>query len=77
MDLFPYQGVLKFLLYLAVNTRLDIAFAVNTCACYSNNPTYAAYCTLARILDYVSNTYDVGIMYRGNDFDVHGFCDSD
>jgi hypothetical protein len=38
------------LLYLAVNTRPDIAFAVNACARYSNSPTYAACRILVRIL---------------------------
>ena len=77
VDSFPYQELLGSLLYLAVNTRPDIAFAVNACARYSNSPTYAACRTLVRILDYVSNTYDVGIVFRGTDFDIHGFCDSD
>jgi hypothetical protein len=56
---FPYHELLGSLFYLAVNTRPEIAFAVNACARYSNSPTYAACRTLVRILDYVSNTYDV------------------
>ena len=65
--LFPYQELLGslLLLYLAVNSRPDIAFAVNACArLFSNSPTYAACRTLVRILDYVSNTCTVGIVYR-------------
>jgi hypothetical protein len=77
VDSFPYQELLGSLLYLAVNTRPDIAFAVNACARYSNSPTYVACRTLVRILDYVSNTLDVGIVYRGTVWDIHGFCDSD
>jgi hypothetical protein len=77
VDAFPYQELLGSLLYLAVNTRPDIAFAVNACARFSNSPTYATCRTLVRILDYVSNTCTVGIVYRGADFDIHGFCDSD
>ena len=77
VESFPYQELLGSLLYLAVNTRPDIAFAVNACARFSNNPTYSACRTLVRILDYVANTVHVGIMYRGHDFNIHGFCDSD
>jgi hypothetical protein len=77
VDAFPYQKLLGSLQYLAVNTRPDIAFAVNPCARFSNSPTYAACRTLIQILDYVSNTCTVGIVYRGTDFDIHGFCDLD
>ncbi len=71
LDAFPYQELLGSLLYLTVNTRPDIAFAVNACACFSNSPTYAACRTLVRILDYASNTCTVGIFYEGSDFDIH------
>jgi hypothetical protein len=77
VNAFPYQELVGSLLYLAVNTRTDIAFAVNVCARFSNSPTYAACRTLVGILDYVSNACTVGIVYRGSDFDIHGFCDSD
>ncbi len=62
--------------YFGCNTRPDIAFAVNACARFSDSPTYAA-CHALWILDYVSNTCNVGIVYRGTDFDTHGFCDTD
>ncbi len=39
--------------------------------------TYAACRTLVRILHYASNTFTVVIVYRGADFNIHGFCDSD
>jgi hypothetical protein len=77
VDAFQYQELLESLLYLAVNTRPDITFAVNACARFSNSPKYAVCRTLVQILDYVSNTCTVGIVYRGADFDIHGFCDSD
>jgi hypothetical protein len=38
VDSFPYEELLGSLLFLAVNTRPDIAFAVNACARYSNSP---------------------------------------
>lgn len=76
--MFQYQELLGSLLYLAVNnTGPDIAFTTNACARFSNSPTYYAACrTLVRILDYIDNTIHVGIVYRGHDFDIYGFCHS-
>ena len=74
---FPYQEVLGSLLYLAVHTRPDIAYAVNACARFSSRPTYTACRVLIRVLEYISNTYDVGITYRGHAMDLHGYSDSD
>ncbi len=50
VDSFPYQELLGSLLYLAVNTRPDIVFAVNACARFSNSPTYATCRTLDAFL---------------------------
>ena len=33
-----YQSVVGMMMYLANNTRPDIAFAVNQVACFANNP---------------------------------------
>jgi hypothetical protein len=71
VDSFPYQEILGSLSYLAIHTRPDIAFAVNTCARFSNKPTFTAYRVLIRILEYVSNTFDVGITYTGEIMNFH------
>jgi len=77
VDSFPYQEILGSLSYLAIHTRPDIAYAVNACARFSNKPTFTACRVLIRILEYVSNTFDVGITYTGEIMNFHGFCDSD
>jgi hypothetical protein len=77
VDSFPYQEILGSLSYLAIHTRPDIAYAVNACARFSNQPTFTACRVLIRILEYISNTFDVGITYSGEIMDFHGFCDSD
>ena len=60
------------------STRLDIAFAVNACDGLSNRPMYSACRTLVQILDYyVYNTVHLGIMYRGQDFNINSFSESD
>jgi hypothetical protein len=77
VDSFPYQEILGSLSYLAIHTRPDIAYAVNACARFSNKPTFTACRVLIRILEYVSNTFDVGITYTGEIMNFHGFSDSD
>jgi hypothetical protein len=74
---FPYQEIIGSLMYLAVNTRPDIAYAVNTCARFSSKPNYTACRSVLRILAYVSKTYNVGITYYGTEMDFHGFSDAD
>ena len=77
VDAFPYQEIIGSLMYLDVNTRPDIAYAVNTCARFSSRPTYTACRCLLRILAYLSKTYSVGIVYSGTEMNFHGYCDAD
>jgi hypothetical protein len=71
VDSFPYQEILCSLSYLAIRNRPDIAYVVNACASF----TFTACHVLIRMLEYISNTFDVGITYSGEIMHFHGFCD--
>ena len=48
-------------MYLAVNTRPDIAFAVNNLACFSSNPQKEHWTALKQTLRYLKGTTNIGI----------------
>ena len=64
-------------MYLAINTRPDIAYAVNVLCRFNNNPTFSACRAAVRLLQYVKATLDYGIQYTGNQLNIEGWSDSD
>ena len=74
---FPYQQVMGSLLYLAINTRPDIAYAVNVFCRFNANPKYGACRAAARLLLYVKVTVDYGIRYSGHQLNLEAYSDSD
>ncbi|KAI1006218.1 hypothetical protein K3495_g2000 [Podosphaera aphanis] len=74
-----YQSKVGSLLYLAVHTRPDIAFAWSSFSRYLSNPSLQHLKGLDRIFRYVRGTINLGIMYDGNcpTQQLHGYCDSD
>jgi hypothetical protein len=77
LDNFPFRNLLGAMLYLAMNTRPDIAYAVGVLARYGNriNPTV---CNLMiYLLQYVRCTINRGIRFSGSMFDMHIFTDAD
>ena len=75
---FPYRSVVGALLYLAMNTRPDMAFPVGLLARYGHNITWNACLCAAWLLAYLFTTPHLGIQYEADDMpDLHMFCDSD
>ena len=74
---FPYRSMLGAMLYLAMNTRPDIAWAVGVLARYGNNVTPAACSLMVHLLQYMRGTVDKGISFSGKQFDMHIFTDAD
>jgi hypothetical protein len=74
---FPFQEVTGLLLYLAINTRSDIAYAVNVLCRFNAKPTYSACRAAVRLLHYVKATLDYGIQYSGHRINPEGYADSD
>ena len=61
-----YRSVVGMLMYLATNSRPDIAFAVNQCARFSNNPRRIHEVALKRIGRYLNGTKDNGMIIKPN-----------
>ena len=74
---FPYQNLVGALLYLAINTRPDISYAVGVLARFNTNPNFRACKALIRVLMYLRGTPDVGIQFTGKSLDIFGYSDAD
>ena len=59
----PYLSAIGALLYLAQCTRLDISFAVNLLARYSNAPTRKHQTSVKEIFRFLKGTMDLGLFY--------------
>ncbi|KAL0560271.1 hypothetical protein IC582_000671 [Cucumis melo] len=65
------------LIYLANNTRLDIAFLVNLLTRYSSSSTKRHWNGIKHIFRYLQRTIDVGLFYSNkSNFNLVGFADS-
>ena len=73
-----YRSVVGMLLYLAGNTRPDIAFAVHQCARFSHRPMKIHEDAVKRIVRYLIGTIDKGLIFRLQDEIVlEAFADAD
>ena len=76
----PYLEAIGSLLHLSNLTRCDIAFAVGQASRYSNNPGKAHWNAVKRIIAYLKQTVNFGIMFSEGHEECHelfGYCDSD
>ncbi|KAL0355515.1 UNVERIFIED_CONTAM: Retrovirus-related Pol polyprotein from transposon TNT 1-94 [Sesamum radiatum] len=62
----PYLSAIGALMYLANNTRPDIAFSVNLLARYSSTPTKRYWNDVKHILRYLCGTSDMGLYFKRN-----------
>ena len=83
-DTFPYLQMIGAALYLAINTRPDIMFAVCMLARYSKGKPMEACRALCWLFAYLSGTADIGLVYSsfgGLSFedilDLFGYSDAD
>lgn len=74
---FPYRSAVGALLYLMTGTRPDIAFAVSVVSRNLENPTQCDVVQVKRILRYLKNTIDTGIVYKPQDKKCTLLCYSD
>ena len=73
-----YQSAVGSLMYLAVSTRPDIAFAVNNLARFNSNPQKEHWTALKRVLRYLKGTLNHGILYKQDGLDkCVGYSDAD
>ena len=73
----PYLSAIGALMYLANNTRPDIAFAVNLLARHSADPTRRHWVGVKTILRYLKGTQDLGLYFsKKQDQTMVGYADA-
>ena len=65
-----YHSIIGMLMYLANNSRPDIAHAVHACARYSHNPKHTHATAVKHILRYLKGTEDKGMVIKPNNVDA-------
>ncbi|KAE8736044.1 hypothetical protein F3Y22_tig00000218pilonHSYRG00253 [Hibiscus syriacus] len=76
-DATMYRQLVGSLIYLTL-TRPDISYAVGVMSRYMQNPKKPHLEAVRRILRYVKNTIDYGLLYKkGEDCKLVGYCDAD
>jgi hypothetical protein len=74
---YPYLSAIRTLMYLANNTRHDIAFAVNLLVRFSAAPTIRHWNGVKYVLRYLQGTSDMSLFYLKNqDLSLIGYADA-
>ncbi|XP_071626304.1 uncharacterized protein [Temnothorax longispinosus] len=77
MRKYPFQRLIGALMYLAVSTRPDIAYAVNFLSQFNTNYSTEHWLAAKRILRYLRGTEGHGLMYQKSDIPLYGVVDAD
>jgi transposase InsO family protein len=73
----PYREAVGSLMYAAMGTRPDIAFATSTVAQFSENPGWAHWEAVKRIFRYLLGTKKLELVYGGERGGLTGYVDAD
>ena len=73
----PYAELVGSLLYLAVNTRPDIAHALGVLSRYMSSPKEHHWQAAKRVLRYLAGTPDFGLVYVKGQETFVAYCDAD
>lgn len=74
----PYQQLIGALMYLAVNSRPDIAYVISFLSQFNNNPKLEHWKCAKRVLRYLKGTLDYCLVYKkANSINVTGYTDAD
>lgn len=78
MSKIPYRHAIGSLLYISTWTRPEIAYAVQRCAAYVENPGQDHWTAVKRIIRYLKGTINSGINFVPNGtLNLTGYCDAD
>jgi hypothetical protein len=77
MENIPYRGLVGKLMYVAVGTRVDIAFAVKILAGFVTNPGMVHWKVAKRVVSYLKGTRDWSLTYGLSPVEISGFVDAD
>lgn len=74
-----FRKLIGELLYLAICTRPDISFAVNSLAQHNSKPLPSHYAAAKRLLRYLSGTINLRLHYGGGNANdgLYAYCDAD
>ena len=72
-----YGSLVGTLLYLGNCTRPDISFAAGALARYLTAPTTVHFTAAMGVARYVSTTADYGLICKGGELKIEGYCDAD
>ena len=73
----PYREAIGSLMYAAVATRPDIAFAVSILSQFLDNPGTLHWEATKRVFRYLAGTKNYQLMYGGERHDLEGYTDAD
>jgi hypothetical protein len=74
---YPYLSDIGVLMYLANNTRPDIAFTMNYLVRHSATPTMRHWNDIKNILRYLNDIIDLGLFFQRNqEFDLIGYANA-
>ncbi|BES99741.1 Hydra magnipapillata [Nesidiocoris tenuis] len=73
----PYRSLIGSLMYLAVATRPDIAFAVNSLSQFNESYGTEHWKAAKRVLRYLNGTLEYGLVFKKTEEPIQGFCDAD
>src|SRR5882724_7316359 len=74
----PYLAAVRSIMYAAICTRPDIAYAVQHLSCFSVNPGQAHWTTAQWVLSYLYSTKETRLVLGGSDpMKLTGWSDSD
>lgn len=73
----PYREAVGSLMYAAMGTRPDIAFAVSTVSQFSHNPGWEHWEAVKRIFRYLKGTKELELVYGGDKRGLVGYTDAD
>lgn len=75
---YPFREAVGSLMYLAIATRPDIAFAVNTVSRHLENPSPVDVTAVKRIMKYLRGSAEHGILFESNGgITLNAFSDAD
>jgi hypothetical protein len=77
MQNIPYREAVGSLMYAAMGTRPDIAFAVSTVSQFSQNPGWAHWEAMKWIFRYLQGTKRLELVYGGDKRGLVGYVDAD
>jgi hypothetical protein len=68
-----YQSTVGSVMYAMLGTRPDLAYSISTLGKFSSAPIMGHHSALKRVIRYLKQTTDVGILYDGSTLDPEGF----